>query len=285
MTRAFHIAGRKLPMKRVELTLITNKSLFARRAEFAGIDRIMIDLERFGKAKRQYGRQFFLSDHHPSDIDLIRAILVAASVQVRVNPWHQQSVSEINDVISRGAQIVMLPMVRDRQQAGRFVDAVNGRARTSLLIETAGALNDCERLLGADGVDEAHIGLNDLAIDLGREFIFEVLVDRRLDGVACIAAQRHLRFGFGAVAGRGFGPLPIDPELIISEQARLGASVAWLGRSYSRACEKLTRSELVNEMRWIRSKFERPGNTEVNFYTLQQQLGVWKTVEALAVAS
>jgi hypothetical protein len=78
-------------VKRVELTLITNKSLFARRAEFAGINRIMIDLERFGKAKRQCGRRFFLSDHHPSDIDLIRAILFAASVQVRVNPWTRKA--------------------------------------------------------------------------------------------------------------------------------------------------------------------------------------------------
>jgi len=172
----------------------------------------MIDLERFGKAKRQCGRRFFLSDHHPSDIDLIRAILFAASVQVRVNPWHQKSVSEINDVISRGAQTVMLPMVRDRQQAVRFVDAVNGRARTSLLIETASALNDCEKLLGVEGVDEAHIGLNDLAIDLGHEFIFEVLVDRRLDGVAYIASQRHLRFGFGAVAGRGRGLCRLIPK-------------------------------------------------------------------------
>jgi hypothetical protein len=48
----------------------------------------MIDIERLGKAKRQYGRQFFLSDHHPSDMDLLRATLFAANVQVRVNPWH-----------------------------------------------------------------------------------------------------------------------------------------------------------------------------------------------------
>jgi hypothetical protein len=34
-----------------------------------------------------------------------------------------------------------------------------------------------------------------------------------------------------------------------SSSARLGASVAWLGRSYSRACEKLNRSELLNEIR------------------------------------
>ena len=215
-------------MNRVELTLITNKSQFARQAEHAGIDRIMIDLERLGKAKRQYGRQLFLSDHYPADIDRLHSTLSVAAIQVRVNPWHRQSVLEITDVISRGAQVVMLPMVRDWEQAAQFVDAVNGRARTSLLIETAAALDGCDKLLSVDGIDEAHIGLNDLAIDLGREFIFDALADRLLDRIASVAAQRHIRFGFGAVAGRACGSLPIDPEIIISEQARLGASVAWL---------------------------------------------------------
>jgi 2-keto-3-deoxy-L-rhamnonate aldolase RhmA len=285
MIRESHIAGPNSPMKPVELTLITNKSQFARRAEYAGIDRIMIDIERLGKAKRQHGRQFFLSDHHPSDIDLLRASLLVASVQVRVNPWHEQSISEISDVISRGAQIVMLPMVRDRKQAACFVDAVNGRAKTSLLIETADALDHSDELLSVDGIDEAHIGLNDLAIDLGRESIFEALIDHLLDHIADVAAQRHIRFGFGAVAGRGCGALPIDPEIIISEQARLGASVTWLGRSYARACEKLSRSDLVNQVRWIRSKFAHPGNTEANSRTLQQQVGLWKRLESLAVAS
>ena len=35
----------------------------------------MIDLEKLGKAKRQCGRQLFLSDHYPSDIDRLRATL------------------------------------------------------------------------------------------------------------------------------------------------------------------------------------------------------------------
>ena len=240
----------------------------------------MIDLEKLGKAKRQCGRQLFLSDHYPSDIDRLRATLFVASIQVRVNSWNLQSILEINDVISRGAQIVMLPMVRDREQAARFVDAVNGRARTSLLIETGGALNDGEELLSVGGIDEVHIGLNDLAIDLGREFIFDALADRLLDRIACLATLRHVRFGFGAVAGRACGPLPIDPEIIISEQTRLGASVAWLGRSYSHACEKLSRSELASEIRWIRNRFEEPGDTEVNFRALQKQLTFGKRIDA-----
>jgi len=215
----------------------------------------------------------------------VHSTLSVAAIQVRVNPWNRQSVLEITDVISRGAHVVMLPMVRDWEQAAQFVDAVNGRARTSLLIETAAALDGCDKLLSVDGIDEAHIGLNDLAIDLGREFIFDALADRLLDRIASVAAQRHIRFGFGAVAGRACGSLPIDPEIIISEQARLGASVAWLGRSYSRASEKLSGSELTNEIRWIRNRFQEPGDTEISFRTLQKQLRFWKTSDALAVAS
>jgi len=77
--------------------------------------------------------------------------------------------------------------------------------------------------------------------ELGRESIVKALVGRLLEG---IAAQRHLRFGFGAVAGRGCGALMIDPEIIISEQVCVGASVARLGRSYGRACEKLNDQSL-----------------------------------------
>lgn len=272
-------------MKHVQLTLITNKSLFARRAEYAGIDRIMIDLERLGKAKRQYGCQRFSSDHYPSDINRLRATLFIATVQVRVNSWNEGSISEINDVISRGAEIVTLPMVRDRDQAAQFIDAVNGRARTSLLVETLDALNHCDELFSLEGVDEAHIGLNDLAFDLGRQCIFDALADRLFDRCASIAARRNICFGFGAVAGRGDTTLPIDPAVIISEQSRLCASVAWLDRSYSRVFEKFTRPEFANEIHWIRNQFERPGNIEGNFRALQQQLSFWKTVHALAVAS
>jgi len=60
-----------------------------------------------------------------------------------------------------------------------------------------------------------------------REFIFDALADRLLDRIARLAAQRHIRFGFGAVAGRACGSLPIDPEIIIGEQT--GWEQAWCG--------------------------------------------------------
>jgi hypothetical protein len=46
-----------------------------------------------------------------ADIDRLRAILFVVSIQVRVNSWNPQSFFEINDVISRGAQVVMHPLL------------------------------------------------------------------------------------------------------------------------------------------------------------------------------
>ena len=45
------------------LSLITDDVDLAAEAERAGIDRIMIDLEREGKAQRQAGRNLFQSSH------------------------------------------------------------------------------------------------------------------------------------------------------------------------------------------------------------------------------
>ena len=58
-----------------------------------------------------------------------------------------------------------------------------------------------------------------------------------------------------------------------------------VGRSYSRASEKLSALELKTEIRWIRNRFEQPQDTEVNFRALQKQLNFWKRADALAVAS
>ena len=149
----------------------------------------------------------------------------------------------------------MLPMVRDREQAARFVDAVNGRARTSLLIETGGALNDGEELLGLGGIDEVHIGLESSGHRSWSRVHFRC-PGRSLARSHRRAPRRGVTFVLALARLPGTpwaGHLPIDPEIIIGEQTRLGASVVWLGRSYSRASEKLSALELKTEIRWIRN--------------------------------
>jgi citrate lyase beta subunit len=263
------------------LTLITNQTALAQYAEAAGIDRVMIDLERKGKAQRQIGRQLFLSDHTWGDVDLMRRALHRSAIHVRINPWHEDSGREIHAAITRGASIVMLPMIRDIDDVRRFVDEVHGRARTSLLMETSAALEQAADLTRIPGVDEIHVGLNDLSIDMGRAVIFEVLCDRQLDELAAASHGAGIAFGFGGVASSSAKPLPVDPELILAEQARLKSDVGILGRSFRRLCDGTTPERLAEEVRWIRETFGRwtnasPEDYQKNLVSLGAEVASWK---------
>ena len=100
----------------------------ARDADAAGIDRVGVDLERIGKLERQRGRGTWLSEHVEDDLDRIRAVLRRAKLFARVNPIHEGSERELDSVLARGAEVVMLPMATDADQARRFADIVSGRA-------------------------------------------------------------------------------------------------------------------------------------------------------------
>jgi citrate lyase beta subunit len=263
------------------LTLITNEVDLAQRAEAAGIDRIMIDLERKGKAQRQAGRDLFLSDHTWGDVDLILGAMHSAQLHVRINPWHRNSPREINEAISRGASIVMLPMIRELDDGRRFVGAVNGRARTSLLVETGAGLEQASELTAIKGIDEIHIGLNDLAIDLGRTVIFEVVCERMLDSIAAACHRAGIIFGFGGVACDSAKPLPVSPELILAEQARLKSEVGLLGRSFRRLCGEASSQQLARDVRWIRETLKQcldagPAVYERNLSRLRTEVDAWK---------
>ena len=263
------------------LTLITNEVDLARRAEAAGIDRIMIDLERKGKAQRQAGRNLFLSDHAWDDVDLIHGAIHRAQLHVRINPWHQDSPREVDQAISRGANIVMLPMIRELDDVRHFLGAVNGRVRTSLLVETGGGLNQANELTAIKGIDEIHIGLNDLAIDLRRTVIFEVLCERMLDPAAAACHRAGITFGFGGVACGSAKPLPISPELILAEQARLKSDVGLLGRSFRCLCKAASPEQLAGDVRWIRETLKQWRDADLaayekNLSRLRTEVDAWK---------
>lgn len=263
------------------LTLITNHAATAQMAELAGIDRIMIDLERTGKAERQAGRDLFLSDHTWDDVSQMAGLLSHAQVHVRINPWSPDSTGEVDEAIVRGANVVMLPMVHDINHAHRFVDAVQGRARTSLLVETFAALQQADQLTAMAGLDEIHLGLNDLSIDLNRSVIFEVLVERLLDPMAAASHHAGILFGFGGVTSSSAKSLPIDPERILAEQARLQSDVGILGRSFRRLCDGKTPEQIAKEVRWIRETLAQWTQATIedykkNLVALSNEITAWK---------
>ena len=204
----------------------------ARLADAAGVDRIGVDLERLGKQERQRGLGTWMSPHLESDLDRLGPVLVQARLFARVNPLNPDSAREVEAVLGRGAQVIMLPMVKAAEEAARFAALIAGRATLVLLVEHADALGQLSGMVDVEGVDEVHIGLNDLALSLGLANRWMVLgSDLALEAAAIVHAA-GLRFGLGGIGRAGDNGLPVPADLVYAEYARTGARAALISRSF-----------------------------------------------------
>ena len=167
----------------IKFMYITNDPRTAALADRAGVDRIFLDLETVGKQLRQGGMNTVQSDHTLADIRAVRPAVKNAELMVRVNPIYDWSREEIEAALAAGADTLMLPFFRTAQQAAQFLAMVNGRARTILLVETPEAVENLDEILALPGIDECHIGLNDLHLGYGRKFMFELLADGTVDAI------------------------------------------------------------------------------------------------------
>ncbi len=232
-----------------ELSLITNDLETVRIAEAAGVERILIDLERLGKRERQAGQNLFLSTHDEADVARIRGALRTARLTVRIDPLHSGSRRQIDRVIESGADFVMLPYFREPDEAQAFLDLVARRASPILLVETSQAASRLETLCRLSGVAEVHIGLNDLGLSLGKAFLFDAVADGTVDRLCEILREAAIPFGFGGLGHLARREMPVDPELILAAQVTQGATRGWLGRTF----RELDRAKIPREIGRLRA--------------------------------
>jgi hypothetical protein len=216
------------------LTLWTADPALARRADAAGIQRVGVDLERFGKAARQQGLGTWISPHTEDDLATVGRGLRRAQLFARVNPLNADSPREVDAVLALGVRVLMLPMVASAAEAARFVALVRGRASVVLLIECRAALDALTDLVGLLGVHEWHVGLNDLALSLGLPNRWLVLAGDVVAEVGSRARAAGVRFGLGGIGRAGDRRLPIPADLVYAEYARTGATSALISRSFLR---------------------------------------------------
>lgn len=220
----------------LKLMYITNNPDVARIAEEAGVDRIFVDMEYIGKADRQGGMDTVQSRHTAEDVRLLRPVVKKAQLMVRINPMHSgtaeynSSREEIEAVIEAGADVIMLPYFKTAEEVKRFVEIVGGRAKTFPLVETPEAVAAIDEILSLPGIDEIHVGLNDLSLGLGRKFMFELLSDGTIEELSKKFKAAGIPFGFGGIASLGRGMLP--SEYVIREHYRLGSTATILSRSF-----------------------------------------------------
>lgn len=218
------------------LMYITNNPAIAEIAQTAGVDRIWVDMEYIGKEERQGGMDTVKSRHTIADIKKIRPVVTTSELLVRVNPIHEATDSylgteeEVEQTIAAGADVIMLPMFRTKAEVARFLKAVNGRAKTVLLFETAESVENIDEILSLPGIDEVHIGLNDLHLSYKMKFMFELLCEGTVQRLCEKFKARGIKYGFGGIARVGLGMLPA--EYIITEHYRLGSTAAILSRGF-----------------------------------------------------
>ena len=141
--------------------------------------------------------------------------------------------------------MIMLPMWKTAREVACFLKAVNGRIPTTLLLETKEAEACLDEVLALDGIDEIHIGLNDLHISYGLDFMFELLSNGTVERICQKIAKKGIPYGFGGIAKIGDGAVPA--EKIILEHYRLGSSRAILSRTF---CDnaKITSTEEIERV-------------------------------------
>ncbi len=217
----------------LELIQITNDPAFALRCDALAGMRLFVDLERLGKAERQAGRDTFISAHSIDDVSRVKQVLRRSQLMVRVNPLHEGTRDEVEAVLARGADMLMLPMFNRPGELREFVSIVAGRALIVPLLETGAALACLDDWIATPGLAEVYVGLNDLHLSLGLPFMFEPLALGLVDRVAVAARRQGLRFGFGGIARMDEGLLP--GRDVLAEHLRLGSHSVILSRTFHRS--------------------------------------------------
>jgi len=216
---------------------ITNSPELARFVTDNGVDRIFVDLELMGKVERQGHLSTVISRHDIWDVEAVRKAIPDKEIMVRLNPNHGGSNEEVDAAIEAGADILMLPMFRTVAEVEEFAKLIAGRCRLCLLVETADAMEIVHEVASLEGVDELHIGLNDLSLDLGLDFMFEPFALGLVDEMARKLRAVGKPFGIGGLARSDEGLLPA--RLLLGEHVRVGSTAAILSRTFHRGLDSV----------------------------------------------
>ena len=266
----------------LKLMYITNRPEIAQIVEDAGVERVFIDMEYIGKDVRQGGMDTVQSHHTIEDIYVVKKVLKKAQVMVRCNPIHEATVDyisskeEINEAIKAGADILMLPYFKTVEEVKRFVQLVDGRAKTLPLLETPEAVACIDEVLGVGGIDEIFVGLNDLSLGYGLKFMFQLLTDGTVENLCEKFKAKGIPYGFGGIAALGKGMLP--SEKVIAEHYRLGSTCAILSRSFCNTNVITDLNEVRRvfdvDLKAIRAWEKQCSNGKVNFIENRKEVEV-----------
>jgi hypothetical protein len=215
----------KLPA--VDLFLFTVDPVWGADVVTAGAAGIVVDWERRGKARRQLGEGTQINADTPADLARMRAA-TDGRLLCRINGHGPWTGAEVDEAIARGADEILLPMVRTSEEVDRTLDLVAGRCGLGILIETQDAVDRAAELARRP-LSRIYVGLNDLRIDRRSGELFRPLVDGTVEGVRTEVTQP---FGVGGLTLPESG-FPVPSGLLAAELVRLHADFTFLRRSFT----------------------------------------------------
>ena len=228
----------------MDLLLFSTDPALIRPAVAGGVAAIVVDWERRGKAERQLGADTAIAAEDAGDLERVRAA-TEAPVICRIDPPGPWSRTQAERAAALGADEVLVPMVRRAADVETVLQAVGGRCRVGLLIETTEAVSTAADL-AALPLSRVYVGLNDLAIERRSTSIFAPFADGTLDALR--DAVTGVPFGVGGLTVPG-GGRPIPVELVLGELARLRVDFTFLRRSFWRDVASRDAAEAVREIR------------------------------------
>jgi len=261
------IIGRCLQAPRLmsghfELLLFASDPGFVRRATAGGIDGIIVDWENLGKYSRQSGADTQINSDTVDDLRRVRGA-TDANVICRINGFGKTTTGEVEQVLSIGADEILMPMVRCTGEVEAVLEQVAGRCQVGILIETVEAVQQASELSKLP-ISRAYVGLNDLAIQRRSPSIFTALADSLVEQLRQAVT---VPFGFGGLTLPDRGE-PIPCRLLIGEMARLGCQFSFLRRSFYR---DIVGRRLPVEIHRIRRAIEQAAAREADVVLRDRQ--------------
>ena len=202
-----------------------------------GVDRLFVDLEHIGKDIRQKNKDSWKSTQTMEDVSKIRNAAPGAHLLVRVNPLYEGTKAEIDEAIMRGADSIMLPMFRSKDELARFFDILAGRVEALPLFETYDSLLAIPEIIDTLPLTCAHIGLNDLHLDMSLDFMFQPFANGVLEAPCTALREKNISFGIGGIARAREGI--VSPDYLLGEHVRLGSSAVIISRTFHRQAQSL----------------------------------------------
>jgi hypothetical protein len=216
----------------IDYILISNDIDICDYAYDSGVDYIMIDLEVLGKVDRQKNFNMVQNYHSVNDIEIFRKKFPTKKLIVRSNSPKYHDLSEIDQILSFSPDFLMIPFFDKYSEIEKIVEKVRGTTTQIIpLFETASSLFRLHDFVDKNTINNYYIGLNDLRLTIGYDFLFESVSNDLIDYASKIIFKNlNNKFGFGGISRIGSGDLPA--ELVLSEHVRLKSSYIILSRAF-----------------------------------------------------